>query len=368
MIAQMLTPTHYVPILKWKQGEYQALSRLADATKDRITPLIEIPPIGYDHEKEAPAKSLEGHLSSFGNRLKTKWGVRRFFLDSYLLGYEASMPNGQLAIGYLLGSARANQCAAIPVIRLDCPGDILGAVAASIKLDQRGACIRLIVSDFDDASFKERVEAILKELGVGKTECDLVIDFAEFGYPAKLAFVSAAIAMLEMVPALNQWRSLTIAGTSFPSSLSQIIKPRTCEMLPRKEWITYVALLGVLGDTSRIPNFGDYGASHPDVLSLDMRLVKPLAKLRYTTSDGWFVCLGNNVRSNGFSQYQEMCQILVAQPFFDGQGFSMGDNYISGCATGAEDTGNLSTWIWVATNRHLTKVVSDLANQFGTSG
>lgn len=35
-----ITHTDYVPILKWRQGEYQALWRLADATKDRTIPLI----------------------------------------------------------------------------------------------------------------------------------------------------------------------------------------------------------------------------------------------------------------------------------------------------------------------------------------
>jgi len=33
-----ITHTDYVPILKWRQGEYQALWRLADATKDRTVP------------------------------------------------------------------------------------------------------------------------------------------------------------------------------------------------------------------------------------------------------------------------------------------------------------------------------------------
>ena len=43
-----ITHTDYVPILKWRQGEYQALWRLADATKDRTVPLIEITPPDFD--------------------------------------------------------------------------------------------------------------------------------------------------------------------------------------------------------------------------------------------------------------------------------------------------------------------------------
>jgi T4 beta protein len=33
----------YVPAVRWRTGEYQALLRLSDAAKDRIVPLITIP-------------------------------------------------------------------------------------------------------------------------------------------------------------------------------------------------------------------------------------------------------------------------------------------------------------------------------------
>lgn len=35
---------HYVPILRWKRGERWALKQLAEADKQRLTPLIELPP------------------------------------------------------------------------------------------------------------------------------------------------------------------------------------------------------------------------------------------------------------------------------------------------------------------------------------
>ncbi|MFV4641032.1 beta family protein [Mycobacterium tuberculosis] len=37
------------------------------------------------------------------------------------------------------------------------------------------------------------------------------------------------------------------------------------------------------------------------------------------------------------------------------------------CAAGTVTTGNLSTWVWVSTNRHLTKVVDDLASAHALS-
>ena len=46
----MINHSTYIPILKWKQGEYQALSELTPEIKKNIVPLFEIPPIGFDFE------------------------------------------------------------------------------------------------------------------------------------------------------------------------------------------------------------------------------------------------------------------------------------------------------------------------------
>lgn len=40
----MLNENHYVPILKWKQGEQKALEALTPAVRKGLTPLLEIPP------------------------------------------------------------------------------------------------------------------------------------------------------------------------------------------------------------------------------------------------------------------------------------------------------------------------------------
>jgi len=358
----MFTHRHYVPILKWKQGEYQALLRLTPTIKNRITPLIEIPPIGYDYENEKPSATIDAHLAEFGNRLRAKWQSRNCFVDTHLVGDSKQMANGQHTLGFVLGKARENQCSAIPVVRVTSPEPFLAAAKGAIQLDGRGVCLRLTAGDFDSESLRSDIEAITKSIGAGRSETDIVIDLADFGYPSKLSFKTSVMAMLDMVPSLNQWRTLTVAGASFPASVSQAVEQGVPKELPRKEWTSYTYLRKELSDSARIPTFGDYGVAHSDVLSLDMRIVKPLAKLRYTVDNAWYVALGSNVRSNGFGQFKEMCKKLVGEPYFRGPGYSVGDAYIHDCAFGSEPSGNLTTWVWVSTNCHLTKVVADLAS------
>ena len=143
---------------------------------------------------------------------------------------------------------------------------------------------------------------------------------------------------------------------------------RSPTIIPRYEWILYKRVVGSLRKAKvRLPTFGDYGISHPDLLSLDMRLVKPSATIRYTTDDDWFIVKGPNVRDNGYKQYREHCRTVMASASYMGPSFSEGDKYISECAAGSARTGNLTTWRKVGTNHHLEKVVRDVSSLFGSS-
>ena len=55
----------YTPVLKWKQGEYQALLRLSDEAKSAVLPLIDIPPIGWDFEKQQQGRQRNQLMSGF---------------------------------------------------------------------------------------------------------------------------------------------------------------------------------------------------------------------------------------------------------------------------------------------------------------
>ena len=55
----------YVPSLRWRQAEYQALLRLDESIKDRIVPLITTPPIEFDFEAGIPEKTMHEHVHPF---------------------------------------------------------------------------------------------------------------------------------------------------------------------------------------------------------------------------------------------------------------------------------------------------------------
>jgi hypothetical protein len=57
--AIMFTERHYVPVLRWRQGEFGALSELRQNQKDALTPLIDVPPIAWDFEEDRPSREID---------------------------------------------------------------------------------------------------------------------------------------------------------------------------------------------------------------------------------------------------------------------------------------------------------------------
>ncbi len=353
----------YVPVLKWKMGEYQALSRLEDDIKDRVVPLIEIPPPGYDFEAQQLKKSNEEHLKDFGKRLSSKWGSRPCFIDLLHFGTSLKVAR-EHCLTHIFQQTIRYDCKAIPVLNTNSDADFLKAASKIPSIDEVGLAIRLAGDDFDDPKLSAKLARIHNAVGVSWGDVDLVVDLCTPDYIPKSGFRSGLNARLKAIPQLNKARSVIVVGTSYPESLQAYKNER---FIHRREWTGYTDFVESLDESARVPTFGDYGAAHPSPVELDMRFVKPFAKLRYTLKDQWYIAIGAAVRTAGFEQYRDMCQGLVEEDFFDGGEFSAGDKYIEDCANGDVPTGNLSTWVWVATNRHIRKTVSDLANFHGFS-
>jgi hypothetical protein len=357
---------HYVPVLKWRQGEYQALWRLSEPVKDWISPLLEIPTEPWDFETETPAKSLDEHLERFGSRLKAKWNNRQCFIDSCYIDGSAQMATGQHHLEFLFDLARKEGAAPVPVSGLGRNPDYDSAVRNIIAQDHRGACVRLSADDFGD-SISNDLHDLFARLDAGPPNMHLVIDMAEEISGSPVAQGLAWKALLQQTPWLNDWMSVTVAATSFPGALpAALFRPHG--LTPRSEWSAYRALLANIGGL-RIPTFGDYSVSHPQTELLDPRVLDPNAKIKYTVDGEWLIHTGTQVKRHGRGQFQDLCQQLVANPSaaFPGPYYSWGDAYIHGCANGTESTGGTSTWPSVGNNRHITKVTRDVATLFGSS-
>lgn len=356
----------YVPCLRWKQGEYQALFRLSPDIKSVLVPLIEVSEIGFDFEKRIDNKTVDDHLSALAKRVRDKWGAQPCFIDMHLIEASQRMATDEHPFIAVFTDLRLRGISGIPVVRLEQDSACHDAIESIIAQDERGLCLRIKIEDAAKPNLALDLEKLLQSYHQNVEDCDFILDLGAPNFDPIEDFGEVLNTIIATLPQMEKWRSFVIIGTAFPSSMAEV-KRGELSIKPRSEWILYRFLVNKLRSSGiRIPTFGDYGINHPDVLRVDMRIVKPSATVRYTIDDNWLIVKGSNVRDNGFGQYRQLCQDVISSKHFFGPTYSRGDKYIDDCAKGAAPTGNLTTWRWVGSNHHLTKVVQDVANLFGS--
>ncbi|MEX0964830.1 MAG: beta family protein [Pseudohongiellaceae bacterium] len=354
----MIKPESYVPILKWKQSEYQTLLRLDANTKTKIVPLLVIPPIDYDHEEAKLKRNIDEHLEKFATRLKEKWGTRLCLVDMHNSVADAVMANGDLAINFVLSSLADNNCTYIPVANINCSTNYISALSADPNANN-GYAFRLSLDDIARADISTRLVALCNALNTAIEDVDIVVDLNRpetfLPYDGFSNLISHYILALGNV---MQWRSLTIAGTSL--DMQKVNKPGG--EFDRHEWLLYKEILNSPLGQLRRPTFGDYTIESPDFSDIDFRFVKPAGKLIYLYDEFWLIRKGGSFRDDS-SQMFGHCQFIVHSGKFMGAGFSHGDQKISDIESKASSNySTLGTWKQVGMTHHITLVTEQLAN------
>jgi hypothetical protein len=359
----MATQPIYVPLLKGKEGEYAALEALTRDIKPHLMPLIEIPGIPYDYANDRPAKSLDEHLTGIALRLKKCWQDGPLYLDLPWGEDEETLGDGRIALEAVLADCTQNGIHAVPVVSRTSSAKYLDGTRQYSEASQTGACLRLLVSDFEEEiDLEAEVDRLLESLGgIGPSSIDLIVDMEDLGPDGSRA-VLIARSILSIIPKQSEWRKMILAAASFPEDLSDV-DAATVSTLPRREWDLWKTL-------QKRPNkllrrdiiFGDYAITHPVPKELDPRTMRMSANIRYTTPNGWLVVKGRNVRQYGFDQYFELCKELIERPEYRGRDFSWGDRYIADCADRIQGPGNATTWRKVGTNHHLTLLAQEIAS------
>jgi len=353
----IINENQYVPILKWRQGEYQALFRLDESQKDVIIPLLVIPPVEYDFEEECMKKTVQEHMETFPKRFNSKWGKRKALVDFHDSLEQALMDDGEAVISYTFEELRKYKCNAIPVISLARTENFVSRVKQVIADDQKGVAVRVTLQQLMEGNVNFRLDAIFNYVGASYEDIDLIIDLEnpdQFEpYPA---FSKAIVGLISKISHIKKFRSFAIIATSL--KLSAIKKPGG--ELIRHEWNLYKQLSADLKDI-RIPSFGDYAIETPAFSELDMRQIKPSGKIVYAGDNVWYVPKGGAFRGNE-AQMKKHCQSIVDSSHWCGEKYSHGDQRIMDTLTGAEGSGNLSTWKQVGVSHHFVKVVEQLSS------
>lgn len=351
----------YLPILKWRQGEYQALFRLDKDIKNNLYPLFVIPPIEFDFEEQKPKKTADKHVEKIADRLYGKWGRLPALVDIDSSLHVEIVSGGRSVPEFIFDELDSKGIVFSPVIQLEYSADYIAAAKASWLSTNNGICLRVQLDLLADLDNVDAIQDLIALLECPESYIDLVIDFRKGAtYEPIEDLVTVTSALLSNIPNLVHYRSLYIAGTSL--DLGQVKKPGAQQI--RQDWLFYQSLHSALKNDFKNLGFGDYTIETPEFSSVDMRMMRPAAKLVYSYENEWVILKGTSFRNNT-SQMVDLCYQLISSHYYYGNSFSQGDQKIYDCAHQNCSTGNLSTWKETAVSHHLSLVVKQNAKLYG---
>jgi Beta protein len=351
----------YVPCLRWRLAERQALAALTDKAKDSIVPLITIPDLEFDFEDGTPKKTVGEHVGTFPKRFNEKWKTRKAWIAADLKLQAQAMPDGRPVFTFVFDEIRKFKADAIPVASLDCAPNVVAQIAAIVASDMKGVGIRARIEHVMKAGFGANLDALLKSLKVPPEVVDLIVDLGTPNYEPYTAFAAALAGAVAKIPNLAAYRNFILVGCAFADTLAT-----PGGFIERHDWKFYVELLAKLPKGFRPPLFGDYATVNPAfVATMDMRKINPAGKIVYATNDRWLVRKGSAFRGNE-KQMHKLCDDVLKSGLFRGPWFSAGDDYIAKCATKAVGPSNQTRWKSVGINHHIMQVIGEVANLGGT--
>lgn len=328
----------YVPVLKWKSGERIAVQRLSDDVKNSILPMFQI--------------MKNSDCEEVSDQINRAWGPGAFYLDFH---QDYTENKAQFLAEFI------KLASFIPVVTPD-TCDIYKELFKQEKVKDQGIAIRLTSQNYDSAI--EVTRDITQSLNVATNASDIIIDIGQVSLP-KNVLSPFAIAIQNLIKELSalHFRRIIMIGSSFPENLS--VKQNAITPLPRIEWAIWQIV------QKKYPNvvFGDYGSDDPLDPEFDGGFTI-VPTIRYTAKDCWYIFRGiyNRQIPYDFSQFHTLSQKLINEKeIYSGQDFSWGDKVIFDCANtecagiGEHcNHGNLSTWVKIAVNHHITYVMHQI--------
>jgi hypothetical protein len=354
-----MTTEFYLPMLKSKSGEFDALFRLSTKCKEKIVPLFEVTPKEFDHDSNSKPKTLQQHLITFCKKIIKKWPTNNCFIDTNLINDQEI--EGIECIEFIYSELAEKNIFPMPVISLKSNEHINNAIKNILALNQiQDIGLRIDINDVTSSLFRENLDELLTALDVAIDDCHIIFDLKDSAFSQKEDFSDAILDLLKDFPYFHQWKSFSIVGGAFPS-MGTIKK--NIDYIPRHDWLFYKYLVRKFSQESfyRPINYGDYSIVTPGYFEFDPKKMSRSANIRYTHDKDWLVVKGRALKvSADWQQYFEQAKKIVESAYYLGENYSDGDLHIKKCADKKTTSGNSNTWIRVGSNHHFTKVLNDL--------
>lgn len=330
---------NYLPIIKWKKGEQDALKHLK-VDYANLLPIIEIidecsPEDFFTTLSECYSAPIYFDVS----RLDTE------YLNDF--------------INYII----ENRILSYPVLYID-------NITNNPQFDLPDIfSVRIpIPVDFEGPTFEEILEilSLYQNYAV-----NLILDAGEVidSRTANKIFESFCIVISSNIDKLSKFEKVTICLTSFPEQLSiesgDDIAYKRFDILIFKKIIEKYMNSQLRGKI----HYSDYGVTKFTETEIDFSKMRYgiLPKVKYTTKTQYIVKKGEKDRRNNIftRSYIDIAREIVNSQYFFGQHFSYGDQCIFDKAnTPNSKPGNSQQWVTYCANHHFTVLMEQLSNLY----
>lgn len=341
----------YVPILKAKAGEFEALQHATAEVRSRMRPVMELVP---------DPELVRDQLETFSDRaMDAIPGGSLLTVDCGALPQERVLKGdvgGPIArLSESLGLRDVGMC---PVVRTTDSESVLREAANAAAWHQRGVCLRVSVETGQALPDGATVRNTLQLLRLEPEEIDLLIDAGPVRSGVSLdrlaEHVLRAMTILSQLP----WRQECVAAGAFPVSLTGFPRGQATSVARQdmQLWRRVAELW-----RGNPPDFGDFGVTHPRMPKPSRGTPDP--NMRYTTQHSWEVFVYPRLRA-GNDDFFILSRDLVSSPYWPSTGArtSWGDARLYECANRQRSKAGAGTqWRAWATSHHLATVTTYLA-------
>lgn len=337
----------YIPFLRWKRGEKVGTQNLSLQTKQGITPLFILDSNNYKGRKETKNNPVITPAAHIAKELFSIIGNISFYIDGSRLGHSS----GSLPLHNIANEARLQNLNLIPATRLTSDPVYQKIVQDVAAIDQRGVALIVDLGEF--ASVSDWISSWPFSLSA----TDLIIDFSN-NIPTILGILAGIIPLFKSLHKGDQWRSVTIAGSSMPENFVGF--PQGEHKIKRSEWELWKKM--TKEDLSYRLDFGDYCTIPVIPPPTGIKWGFPI-NVRYTLEDEFLICRG--VRTIGPTAVDMDIQLVDhAQKIVSCTERvrikCWGDDRVDNIAGGQEGPQNLEHWVKIGVNRHIELTRSNL--------
>jgi len=352
----------YIPFLKFKQNEIQAVAQLDPGIRSQIVPMYDVPRSQNIMSEIEISKRIRLALADL-NKSKDTDSEYWFFLDNFDIDESISLA-GTFQYRHILDSFKDYRM--IPVVALDRNPDHNLAALEFIKIKPGSIGVRLQEED-------------IESYGITKPKLDLLWNEIRAAQPASVVLLidlrivdDAAGSQRKVERFLSRFKLdfqadvTSVSGSVIPGNIANLIGTDAKKHVVREEYRLWRALTSA-PDYQHIL-YSDYGVVSPEYsdLDLDPELMNGIStpKIFYSYSDQFYISRGRRFKTHGYGQYFDISDDIVSQAFYRGAAYSYGDKYIHDrsllSASRPPKGGSPSTWIKSLTAAHITFIVNTI--------